>query len=142
MITFKQFLKESEPEKVGDEPPSEPESRPIPEGRVRRFHLTPTRNIPSIKQHGLQVSRSHDKGSGTVHGNGVYSQAKFKHAAKHSRDMANDDPPRHTSVIEFHDNPKHYEGHHASISEHDVPPKHIVAIHHHWHPSIQGKRKN
>lgn len=141
MITFKTFLRES------DDEPSEPGSRPIPDGRVRRFHNTHIDNIPSIKKHGILVSKSKKN---HMTGDGIYSHDNF-HA--HAKFINNENQP-HKSVIEFHDDPKHYTEKHGGLtfmrgkksagtgmSKHDVPPENIIAIHHSHHPAFQIKTK-
>jgi hypothetical protein len=104
-------------------PPEMGES-PIPEGRMRRFHVTRTSSIPSIKQHGLRVSDSRGL-EGPI---GTYSHTTPKAAKNYGHG--------HGSIVEFHDDPEHYR-HSPTYTKVDVPPENIVAIHHKWHDTYR-----
>ncbi len=104
-----------------DDPPSKPGTKPIPEGHMRRFHVTPTKNIPSIRKHGLTM----DHAQGTEGPRAIYSHTSFKDAQQYGSG-------EHASIVEFHHHPDHYKAHPYATTEH-VKPEHILAIHHHWH---------
>lgn len=97
-----------------------PGSLPIPEGRIRRFHVTHPKNVSDIAKHG--ISMEHAKG---IEGpKAIYSWNNFKDA----QDYAGN----HGSIIEFHHDPKSYQDHpyatRAPINSTD-----ILAIHQPWH---------
>jgi hypothetical protein len=109
--------------------PPEMGQSPIPEGRMRRFHVTRPSNIPSIEKHGLRLSDA--KGyEGPL---GIYSHDKASHAKRYSNGFG--------SIVEFHDDPDHYK-YSPTYSKIDVPSENIVAIHHPWHEQYRYIKEN
>ena len=108
-------------------PPEMGES-PIPEGRMRRYHVTNTSNVPSIMKHGLRLQDA----KAYEGPKGIYSHTKPKDAKNYGHSYEQG----HKSIIEFHDDPDHYR-HSPTYSKVDVPPENIVATHHRWHDTYR-----
>ena len=102
--------------KAEAKPLSKPGEAPIPEGKVRRFHYTSPEAVPSI----------HEKGIQSAYSTGVANQEPV--AVWSTPDFPGYGKP----VVEFWDDPAHYERHpYARMG--DVPPEQIVATHESWH---------
>ncbi len=116
-----------------EDEPVEPSSKPIPDGHVRRFHVTEPKNIPTIKAKGLEARNT----SGGV--KKVYSWNNYKDAVDYGG--------QNKAVVEFHHEKVHYQhdplawnsSAHATPS---VPASHIVAIHHPWHNIYHAAKAN
>jgi len=124
-----------------DEVPPRLGTAPIPEGHVRLYHHTWSKNVPSIREHGLLAEMG--KGdSGKGYGNEL--SAGVWAASQHPEP----DPQSDRHVIEFHAHPseidvngpspgqdvhKWQQGDHNVLMRGSVKPENILAIHAPWH---------
>lgn len=93
----------------------------MPEGAIRRFHVTSASRLPGIIEHGLTMENAR----GIEGPRGIYSWATFMDA-----DSYGAGPEK--AVIEFHDDPLNYRWH-PYASTKDVSPVNILAVHLPWH---------
>jgi 8-oxo-dGTP pyrophosphatase MutT (NUDIX family)/GNAT superfamily N-acetyltransferase len=124
-----------------DEVPPRLGTAPIPEDHVRLYHHTWSRNVPSIREHGLLAEMGQGdsgKGYGNEASAGVWA------ASQHPEP----DPQSDRHVIEFHAHPreidvngpspgqdihKWQQGDHNVLMRGSVPKENILAIHAPWH---------
>lgn len=107
--------------------PLPPGTAPIPRGMVRRFHVSPAENIPTIEREGLTME--HAKGiEGPL---AIYSWTTVKDAVEYGG------LGRQACIVEFWDDPRHYDANPVATTT-DVPPSRIVAIHQGWHEFYRG----
>jgi 8-oxo-dGTP pyrophosphatase MutT (NUDIX family)/GNAT superfamily N-acetyltransferase len=124
-----------------DEVPPRLGTAPIPEDHVRLYHHTWSRNVPSIREHGLLAEMGQGdsgKGYGNEASAGVWA------ASQHPEP----DPQSDRHVIEFHAHPrdidvngpspgsdihKWNQGDHNVLMRGSVKPENILAIHAPWH---------
>lgn len=135
-----------------DEIPPAPGTVPIPEGHVRLFHYTPTSALPSIREHGLQVS--HAKGETYGEPNQIWAAAGVpREDGFHSHNYVefHADPSKgkdlnigeHWGHGSLDDHIKHLEGNRSHVTMRgDVPPENIVAIHEPWHTGYHYLKKD
>lgn len=154
-----------------EELPPDPGTVPVPEGHVRLWHYTPLKNVPSIREHGLQRRFARgDAGNGdlTDPSAGMWASTYPPEHLNHS--------DGHAAVVEFHAHPSEISGnaespwmaenkrepgqswedrtwdsgklrewnagHHHVIMRGSVPPEHILAIHEPWHHAARYMRKD
>jgi hypothetical protein len=134
-----------------DDVPPEPGTAPIPEGHVRLFHYTATKNLRSIREHGLSTrfSRGHTYGEP----NQIWAAAGVpKEESFHTH-----------NYVEYHADPtneldigrnwnprgdvtahaRHMEAHQAHVTmTGDVPPSRILAVHEPWHTHLRYLHEN
>jgi 8-oxo-dGTP pyrophosphatase MutT (NUDIX family)/GNAT superfamily N-acetyltransferase len=124
-----------------DEIPPRLGTAPIPEGHVRLYHHTWSKNVPSIRQHGLMAEMAKGdsgKGYGNEASAGVWA------ASQHPEP----DPQSDRHVVEFHAHPrdidvngpspgqdvhKWQQGDHNVLMRGSIKPENILAIHAPWH---------
>ena len=120
MKTFKQFLTE-------DVSVSPPDTLPIPNGMVRRFHVTATpldinKQIDAIKSNGITLKSA----KGIEGPKAIYSWPSWDEAVEYSGMM------KGSAIVEFFHPPDAYDSNpYATYTE--VPPENILAIHEPWH---------
>jgi|GEM_PF-5437579 len=107
---------------------TKPNTLPIPEGTVRRFHVTNEKNIESIRQNGLTMQ--HTKG---IEGPRAIYSWKTWEAAK---DYGGTSP-----IVEFYHPENAYDSNpYATYME--VTPDQILAIHEDWHEHYRYFKKH
>ena len=100
---------------------------PIPNGMMRRFHVTSSNKENSILHEGLQPMHC-------VEGpKGVYSFSKESDAIDYAGGFVG--YFSEAIIVEFFDNPKAFKLF-AQIGGY-VPPSNIIAIHHPWHELVR-----
>ncbi len=101
--------------------PPTPESSPVPDGYVRRFHVTNPDNAESIRQGGLRMHRAKGiEGPKAVYGWPTYEQAKRYAGGTGS------------AIVEYVI-PKDQADRNPVASVGDVGPKDILGVHEDWH---------
>ncbi len=113
----------------GRSPPGRPGTAKIPAGRLRRFHVTDPRNEESIRSGGLKYANA----KGVEGPKAIYSWDNPRDAQSYAG--------QHGSIVEFHDDPKHYESNPTGTTT-NVPPENIVAIHQPWHEQYHYAKEN
>lgn len=96
--------------------PSEPGTTPIPNGMVRRFHVTQA-SPEVIRSQGLLQSAAR----GIEGPKAIYSWTDWKSAKGYSSNAP---------IVEFYTDPNLLKG---SYQYGDIPPNQIIAIHEPWH---------
>jgi GNAT superfamily N-acetyltransferase len=126
--------------------PPLPGEVPIPEGHVRLFHVTPLRNIESIRERGLTKQEARGESYGEP--NQVWASAGI-HSEQAKRVIEGGLMDSDFAVVEFHANPakldigsgRRPESLEARASDvtlyGDVPPGDIVAVHEPWHSAYR-----
>jgi len=97
--------------------PKEPSTTPIPNGMVRRFHVTQA-SPEIIRNQGLLQSAA----KGFEGPKAIYSWDNYEDAKGYSRN--------HAPIVEFYTEPNKIDGQHQFG---DIPPNQIIAIHEPWH---------
>jgi hypothetical protein len=97
--------------------PSEPGTTPIPNGMVRRFHVTQA-SPETIRSQGLLQSAAR----GIEGPKAIYSWSNWKDAKSYSGN--------HAPIVEFYTDPSKIQGNHQFG---DIPSNQIIAIHEPWH---------
>jgi hypothetical protein len=92
---------------------------PVPEGHERFYHQTDVKNLPSIREHGLQAGHSESReGQSGVH----LSREPWNDPAQHE----------HIATIEV-SVPHHEGGPSHRIEGEDIHPSRFLAVHEPWH---------
>lgn len=109
-----------EKKKKAEKLPPEPDTAPIPEGMVRRFHVTSDKNVDAIKREGLLMS----KARGIEGPRAIYSWPDYRNAKNYGGPQG--------TIVEFWTDPRDFEANpYATYNE--VKPEQIIAIHEPWH---------
>lgn len=103
----------------GDGVPAEPGSLPIPEGTVRRFHVTRA-SAGTIRREGLRMAAA----KGIEGPRAIYGWSTHTDALNYGG--------RQQPVVEYYITKAEADYHPVAVLR-DIPPAHIVAVHEPWH---------
>ena len=100
--------------------PLPPGGSPVPEGFVRRYHVTSPENAQKIAAEGLLQRNAR----GIEGPSAMYSWADLKDAQEYAGTQG--------AIVEFYDDPNHYKSN-SYARYGDVPPENVLAVHEPWH---------
>ena len=98
-----------------------PESKPVPEGMMRRFHVTDLSMVPEILQSGLMWER----GRGIEGPKALYSWADYQSAYSYAHSLS---PDWNVAIVEHYADPNDYRDN-PIATRNNVPPSQFLAIH-------------
>jgi hypothetical protein len=98
-----------------------PETKPIPEGMMRRFHVTDLSMVPEILQSGLMWER----GRGIEGPKALYSWDDYRSAYSYAHALS---PDVNVAIIEHYASPDDYRDNPVA-TRNNVPPSQFLAIH-------------
>lgn len=133
MITFKQFIKESE---INLHLPPEPGTAPLPEGHVRLYHQTSPENLKKIEKEGIKF----DKARGIEGPKGIWATEPYE-SSRGGKGSGFYGHPKDTPTAEFSVSKEEWEKHSPALQR-DIKPSEILAIHHPWHSTVRYIARN
>jgi hypothetical protein len=95
-------------------------SAAIPQGQMRRFHVTDPSDVASVKSEGLTMRHA----KGYEGPKAIYSWTNAKDAEQYAGGSG--------AIVEFHHEPKNYDAHPFATTT-EVPTGNIIGIHLPWH---------